>query len=185
MNKLSPKKYIITKGRKLPFYECFINGNWQDSGLATIVICKEMPSGKFIIALYMVDIFCLGLKNTFYKFNLDSIEYNEFLKKFNENSEAPQSCDPIHVHNIIYGAIDYADEIGFKPHKDFDMTEYLLDPDLITYEIDEIEFGNDGKPLYISGPDDNVPYIIRTLEKNVGEGNYHFITKKEQFEDDF
>lgn len=141
MNKLSPQKYIITKVRKLPFYECYINSNWKEHGLATIAISKEMPSGKFIITVYMVDILCLGLKNTFYNFNLDSIKYNEFVETLKGNPEGQQSCDISLAHNIIFGAIDFAEEIGFKPHKDFAVTEYLLDPDLINDGIDEIEFG--------------------------------------------
>ena len=183
MNKLSPKKYIITKGKKLPFYECYINSNWKNHGLATIAISKKMPSGKFIIAVYMVDIFCLGLKNTFYNFNFDSIKYNEFVERLKENPEGQQSCDISLAHDIIYGAVDYADEIGFKPHKDFTVTKHLLDPELITDGINEIEFGKDGKPFFISGPNDNVPLIIGILERNVGKGNYNYMAKPEQFEE--
>jgi len=183
MTKLSPQKYIITKGRKLPFYECYINSNWKEHGLATIIISKEMPSGKFIIAVYMVDILCLGLKNTLYNFNLDSNKYNEFMERLKDNPEGQQSCDISLAHNIIYGAVDYAAEIGFNPQKDFTVTEHLLDPELITDEIDEIEFGKDGKPFYISGPDDNIPLIIGILEKNVGKDNYHYTARSEQFEE--
>ena len=158
--KFSPKKYIISKGRNLPFYECFINSDWKTHGLATITISKKMPSGKFIIAVYLVDILCLGVKNTFFNINFDSIQYNEFIERLKENSEGQDICDISHAHNIIYGAIDFAEDAGFKPHKEFAITEYLLDPDLITDGIDEIEFGRDGKPLYIQGPDDDLGNIF-------------------------
>jgi hypothetical protein len=160
MNKFSPKKYIISKGRNLPFYECFINSNWKMQCLATISISKKMPSGKFIIAVYMVDLLYLGVKNTFYNMNFDNIQYDEFIERLNENPEGQDVCDISHAHNIIYGAIDFAEEHGVKPHKDFAITEYLLDPDLITDEIDEIEFGRDGKPLYIQGPNDDIGNIF-------------------------
>lgn len=81
-------------------------------------------------------------------------------------------CEIVKAHNIIYGGIDYAEELGFQPHKLFRITEYLLNPDLIDDGIDEIEFGKDGKPFFIAGPDDNVDRIINTLKKNVGEGNF-------------
>ncbi|MBC8147399.1 MAG: hypothetical protein H8E98_05385 [Bacteroidetes bacterium] len=183
MNKLSPQKYIITKGRNLPFNECYINNNWEETGMATIAISKNMPSGKIIIGTYMVDVFCLGLKDTFYKFNMDSFEYNEFIEKLNNHPDGLKMCDVSLAHNIIYGAIDYADEIGFAPHKDFTVSEYLLDPELITDGIDEIEFGKDGKPFYVSGPNDNVQRIKRILEKNVGIGNYDYLAESEQFDD--
>ena len=181
--KLSPQKYIITKGKDLPFHECLINGNWEEEGMASVFISKKMPGGNFIVGLYMVDVYCLGLKNTLYQFNLKEIEYKDFLKKFTVHNVNPESCDLTFAHNLIYGAIDYAEELGFKPHKEFRITEYLLDTDLIDEGIDEIEFGKDGMPLYISGPDDNVNQIISTLDRTAGRGNYHFIAKREQFDE--
>jgi hypothetical protein len=74
----------------------------------------------------------------------------------------------------VYGALDYAEELGFAPNKDFRIAEYLLGPDLITDGINEIEFGMDGKPFYISGPYDNLRQILATLNRSVGVGNYEY-----------
>lgn len=104
-------------------------------------------------------------------------------QKYKEHNENPEKCDLSFAHNMIYGAIDFAEKIGFKPHKVFIVTEHLLDPNLITDEIDKIEFSENGKPFYMSGPNDNVPHIISVLEKNVGRGNYHYMAKPEQFEE--
>jgi len=175
-NQLSPKKYIETKGRKLPFGDCYISEEWKARGLASIIISKLMPSGNYIFGSYLIDIFCLGLKDTMYKFNISEIEFKEMLETF-ESRESTVKCDVTTIHNIIYGAIDYADELGFKPSKDFDLTQHLLNPDLITDEIDEIEFGKNGKPLFIAGPFDNSKRILAILHQSVGEGNYEFITE--------
>ena len=42
-------------------------------------------------------------------------------------------------------------------------------------EFIDVEFGKDGKPVYAAGPNDNVAKIIKTLEKNVGDGNFEYI----------
>lgn len=173
--KMSPAKYIIQKVRDLDYYECLINEEWEQSGLATVTVCKQMPSGKFIIGLYLIDVFCLGLKNTLYKFNSDKYDYKEFIKTAYSNSGNAIECDTVFVHNLIYGAIDYAEDLGFFPHKEFKITEYLLDPNLITDEINEIEFGKDGKPFFIEGPNDNSAQIINKLIKTVGEGNFNWM----------
>jgi hypothetical protein len=63
----------------------------------------------------------------------------------------------------------------FEPQKDFSLSQFVLDE---TSDMDlsfDIEFGKDGKPLYISGPDDNTDYIIKKLIKNVGEGNFDYL----------
>ena len=173
--KMSPVKYIIQKARDLDFYKCLINEEWQENGLAIISVFKLMPSGKFIVGLYLTDVYCLGLKNTLYKFNLDKFDYEEFIKTAYSNSGNAIECDTVFAHNLIYGAIDYAEDLGFSPNKNFKITEHLLDPDLISDEINEIEFGNDGQPFFISGPKDNATQIINKLKETVGENNFHYM----------
>ena len=179
---LSPEKYIVQKGRDLDFYECLINEDWQKSGLAIVSICKKMPSGNFVTGTYLLDIYCLGLKNTLYKFNMSELEYQEFIEKSYANSVGVEEYDTDFVHNLIYGAIDYAADLGFTPQKDFKVTEYLLNPDLISDDIDKIEFGKDGQPLFIEGPNDNAALIINKLNETVGEGNYHYMHSGEDWE---
>ena len=173
MQKLSPKKYILQKGRMLEFYECIINSDWEEKGMAVVTVCKKMPSGKLIFASYMLDLYCLGVKDSTVDFNIDEEEYRSLLEKF--YPDGYQKYNPDFVHNLIYGALDFAEELGFKPHSDFKLTEYLLNPDLINNGIDDIEFGKNGKPLYVSGPFDNPEQIIGILKRNVGEGNYDYI----------
>lgn len=175
---MSPKKYILSKAKELPFHESFISEDWKEKGLASIFVSKIMPSGNFIIGVYLVDVFCLGLKNTLYQFNLTKTDYNEFYEKLDIN-ENLIPCSLELAHNIIYGAIDYADELGFSPNGDFNITENILDDNFISDGIDEIEFGKDGKPFYIAGPDDNIKKIIATLNRSVGETNYLYVHPKD------
>jgi hypothetical protein len=173
-NQLSPEKYIINKGGLLPFHECLVSDNWKKEGIANVVISKKMPSGKIIVCSYLLDTFCLGLKNTMYKFALDDMEYSEFLYKLNERSTMVK-CELNFAHNLIYGAIDYAEQLGFSPNKDFRITEHLLNTDLIDDGIDELEFGMKGKPLFVAVPYDDIKRITGILERNVGTGNYDYI----------
>ena len=82
-----------------------------------------------------------------------------------------------YFHNLIYGAIDYASELGIEPPKDFYLAEYVLDPDLVDDGIDEIEMGYKGKPLYIQGLYDNYRKIINALNSSVGRDGYEYITE--------
>ncbi len=175
----SPEKYIAANGRELPYHSCLINDNWEETGIASIVLSKKMPSGKFIAGMYIVDLYCLGLKNTLYEFALDSAGYEELVNKVRSNYTLME-CKITTAHNIIYGSIDFAEDLGFKPHKDFRITEYILDPDLIDDGIDNLKFGKDGKPFYCAGPYDDVTGILRTLRKNVGEGNFDFLTGEDE-----
>ena len=177
---LSPQKYIITKSRSLPWGKCYISDSWSIMGMASIIMTRVMPSGKLIVGIYLVDTFCMGLKNTDMRFAIDESEF-EALKQqiFEAHQSDPEEVTPLLLQNIIYGAIEYAEDLGFQPNRDFNITEYILEPaDKIGF-ID-IEFGKDGKPFYIQGPHDNVAVILKKLEKRVGIGGFDFLSRADQ-----
>jgi len=165
---------LIKNAKSYHLHECLIDKEWQDRGLAQILLSRKQPNNKLILGVYLVDIFCLGLKNTFCNANISLEEYQRLkLGIFKGTVIVP--CSPEKVCKIIFGAIEYAKRIGFKPQKDFDLSQYVLEG-LQNNDCDlTLEFGKDGKPLYIAGPDDDFEAIIETLRKNVGEDNFHFI----------
>ena len=86
----------------------------------------------------------------------------------------PVECSVDLGHQIIYGAIDYASELGFRPQKDFKLSRYVLEGRDKFGEITEVEFGKDGKPFYIAGPDDDVQAIMKKLEAKLGPDNFNY-----------
>ena len=175
MTKFSPQKYIMQNGRRLPIDRCLIaDGN--ERKLHTIcLIVRKQPSGYFTLASFIVDRHCLGVKDAFANCNLQAIEIDDYIKRTSNHIGLVEMVTPEYLHNMVYGALDYAESLGFSPHKDFKLAEYVLDPDLVDDGIDEFEFGLDGKPFYIAGPYDNVHKILATLNRTVGEGNYEYI----------
>ena len=90
-------------------------------------------------------------------------------------SAPPVRIPPALTHEIIYGAIEYAAQFGFRPHADFKWSRYVLDPPDRHARTGAIEFGHDGKPLYIQGPRDNVDVILRKLTQTAGTGNFDYL----------
>jgi len=165
--------YIKQAARKLPVLECRVIPGWKESGIAHIMISRQKPNGEILIGHFMVDIFCLGLKDTTYYMVPDKYEYEDYLDMLNSQNDFDIINQSL-AFNLIYGAIEYAEDLGFEPHKDFAITEYIL-VDVDDVEYIDIEFGKDGKPFYMSGPYDNVEKIINTLKKSVGDGNFEFV----------
>lgn len=175
---LSPKKYIVQRVRNFPLYEATVQESYYDqTGIATVMVSRLEPSGKITVGIYLIDHFCLGIKNANYKCHLLPEEYEDF-KEANNAPYGYREADLRFAHNLVYGALDYAEDLGFKPHPDFAVAEYILDPELVDEGIDDIEFGRDGMPYYISGPFDQPERIIKTLQKSVGEGNFHFLSHR-------
>lgn len=171
---LSPVRYIKTKCRSLTVEECLINEEWQDMGLATIVVTRKQPSGKLISGVYLVDTMCLGLKDTYYHYSLTSYEYNDIMEQIGMMQNMI-TCDYVLAHNIIYGAIAFAEDLGFPPHKDFSITKYFLEEDDEGVEFMDIDFGKDGVPVLFVKEGMNPNRYIKQLNHSIGEGNYEVV----------
>lgn len=170
-------KYIKDAGRKLTHFECKADVN---VGLYRILVSRKRLNGDILFGIFLVDTYCLGVKNTIINL-VPEEEYYEMLD--NPDLRHLEPMDLNHAQNIIYGALEYAEDLGFQPHKSYNIAEYILDP-VESIEYEDIEFGKDGKPLFISGPFDNFKKIYNQLLKSVGEGNFDFIMQETMDDDD-
>lgn len=159
-------KRIIYKSRNWKIFECVINESWKKYGLANIMVSRMQPNNRIVFGFYLVDVFCLGLKNTFCNADFTKSEYEQVKEKTYRES-SPINCSRSSSHTIIYGGIEFATTLGFKPHKDFSLSKYILD-EKGSFEKDEsIEFGENGTPMYVQGPYDDPNVVLDTLSKNI------------------
>lgn len=186
---LSPENYIRQKARTLPIDECWINSEWEKSAMANILVSRRHTNGNLTIGVYLVDLNCLGVKDAVYWFNYYEHEFRELLRRAGESMKMEKISYTL-AHNIIFSGIEFAEEFGFKPHKNFNVAQFILDEDTEDIELIDIECGIDGKPAYIRGPldtDIKAAQVIAQLEKVAGPGNYTLIENIEdwdEFDDD-
>lgn len=171
-NLMNAKKKI-RRARQCPLHECLINPSWEEKGLATVVVSRRQPDGNLLFGVYLVDTLCLGLKNTFCNADFSLSRYSTELVQRVYQDEDPVQCAEDIAHQIIYGAIAFARRFGFPPHRDFDLSRNVLD-EPGAFDAPEIEFGRDGRPVFIAGPNDNVARIIRRLESTAGRGRFDY-----------
>jgi hypothetical protein len=194
---LSPINYIRTKARTLPLYECWINTNWEEISQASCIVSRKHSNGNITYCFYFVDLLCLGVDLTYFKFNEPLSEYKDYLVQAEEElSFELVLVDYALVHNVIHAGIQYAEEFEFKAHKDFtSITQFFLEEDNDDIEFMEIECGDDdGQPVYLYSSLKTNPRekdrIIAQLERTAGPDNYTIIdlddtTDEDDFEDDF
>jgi hypothetical protein len=170
---LKPENLIVKRGRSMPIFECRVHEGWSDMGKTEVTVARRMPNGHLVVGFYMVDLWCLGLKDTFYKADMTMLEYEEMVEITSQ--EIPlEVVEPALAFNIIYAGIEYAEDLGFEPHKDFKHTQYLL-PEPDDFEYIEVETGKNGRPFFTPGPYDKVTAIMQKLEKKLGKGNFEFM----------
>jgi hypothetical protein len=176
---LSPENYIRQKARNLPIYECWLNKDWEEGRAAEIVIARKHANGNITTGLYVIDLGCMGVRNSYYAFNIDEYDYRKMLVTSGDGSELKMvQVSYTLVHNIIYAANEYAAELGFKPYKDFtSVAQFLLEEDTEDIELIEIECGLKGKPFYIQGDDTEAQAqnVMKQLDEVVGNGNFDYI----------
>jgi hypothetical protein len=142
------------------------------AGLPSITVVRAHDDIDVSICGYLVDTYCLGVKNAVPPSMVDRRELPAFLDDFFSAYDGDPLPAPIELaQDLVFGAVDYARSLGFDPHRDL----YLAAPHLGTWQPPgRIAFGLDGKPYFQQGPYDNPARVMRTLDRSVGTGNYHF-----------
>jgi hypothetical protein len=174
---------IIRRARAFPFLECWISANWQkdDLGLVQIIVARQQPDGDICFGVYLVDKYCLGLKNTYANAGFSQARYQHQVRDRIFHETKSQVCPVELAHQMIYASIEYAARFGFQPEKDFALSQYVLAPRGELEESYQLTFGRNGKPFFIAGPHDNAARILKQLEKTAGPGNYDYLVPLDTF----
>jgi hypothetical protein len=142
------------------------------SGLVTVLVAVERGGSKVAACGYLVDVYCLGVKNALGPRGVDRRKLPEFVHQYFNAYDEPPLPAPIDLaRHLVLGAVAYARELGFEPHPDFAAAAACLEP---WTGPSAISFGLNGKPFYMEGPHDNAASVIKTLERSVGQGNFDF-----------
>jgi hypothetical protein len=142
----------------------------ESGGLVGVLVAREHGSSVSACG-YLVDVWCLGVKNCPVPKTMDRRKLPDFVSFFFRSFSRPPVPAPLDLaRHVVFGAVDYARGLGFEPHPDFaTCAGHLGGWD----ESSDIAFGRDGTPLYIQGPHDDMYAVTSTLRKTVGDGKFH------------
>ena len=165
---LSAEKYIQTKARSLPVYKCYITEDWEEAQIASVLVMRKHTNGNITAGFYLVDLLCLGIKDSFYFFNETEEEINERIEPF---ATMLVETDYNTAHNIVYAGHDFAMDFDILPHKNFAVSKFILEEDDDHIPLIEIPVGNEeGKPHLMVN--ESYPYaaVLNKLKLHAGEG---------------
>ncbi len=178
LTKAKGQNPYLQNAREQPLYGCWIMDGWQETGITPVVVARVQENTRIMFGVYMVDYYCLGIKNAYTRVDYSLHHFERELPKL--CAGAPMSCSVEMAHELIYGALEYAEKLGFQPHPDFyhQKADLMLDPPDSHPRENNVSFGKDGKPLYISGPYDSEmksKSVVNTLMRTCGPGNFDYI----------
>ncbi len=145
-----------------------------ESGLVGVLVARD--TGSTVAACgFLVDVWCLGVKNTNGPKTMDRRRLPDFVRVFFSAWQArPPVPAPLELaRHVVFGAVDYARGLGFEPHPDFARGAALLGD----WEegTSDVTFGRDGKPMYVNGPRDDTYGTMAKLRRTVGDGNFDYL----------
>ena len=177
-----------------PLVGCWINPGWNTelqvigrpewptgtpadpgtAGLIRLVIARQAPRARVRVFEYLVDAFCLGVKDV----RAPKVMDQHLLDGYLSDAYASYGCLPIVAPldlacDLVFGSIEYARGLGLDPSPAFTASAAAhlgrwMPPSAVT-------FGREGKPFYIQGPRDDTNHIMRTLRRTVGDRNFHYL----------
>lgn len=145
------------------------------SGAVSVMLARRHRHHRVSVCGYLVDAWCLGVKDALGPRVIDVGELRGTLDHFFGAYGAAPVEAPIELaQELVLGAVDYARELGFEPHPDFAPARDHLGS---WSGSGAIRFGREGKPYFIQGPNDRAERIMATLRDAVGEDGFHFIVQ--------
>jgi len=165
---------------RYPIHECFVPSDLFETGLGYVIVTRRTPDRTIAISAFVVDVYCLGVKNALFKIS-DESEYEQSIKPGLMRSNEGKQFENIHstcARKLIEGAVSYAKELGFSPHRDYkDAKGIFGEIDIESCPV-KYTYGKDDEPFYIRGPNESinqVKKIVNQLSKKCGEGNFHYL----------
>ena len=156
-----------------PILHCFTTQDLWDEGVAQVLVSRELANGFVAFATFLVDRYCLGVKDAFCGFMAKSEYLEQFYDELARRFEIV-ALEPAAARKLVEGAVDYAKGLGLSPHPDYSRARQIfgdIDP---AANDREFEFGKDGKPFYVAGPHDSpgrCASIVGILEERCGKGD--------------
>lgn len=144
------------------------------AGLSVVLVAREHRHGKATVCTFLVDTYCLGVKNASQPKVMDPVELSRLRRlAFGSYADEPLAIPIDLAQDLVFGAVEYAKSLGFDPHPDFALASGHLGN---WNPPSRIGFGYNGQPFFQQGPHDDPARVMRTLDKSVGKGNYRYMT---------
>jgi hypothetical protein len=163
----------LQRAERWPIVESLAGTKLWDDGIGYLAIARREAEGQLVFAVFLVDVFCLGVKNAFWHEG----PTGDFTKLVRDMA-ATQTMRPISpacLVKIVKGAVEYARSFGFSPHPDYRHAAMLLDGIDAATCTQEFTFGRDGKPFYVRGPHESLAQAQAISQRIADAGGDYLI----------
>lgn len=157
---------------------CVVNGDWRTRGQAIPFVLRRGPGGSLVMASYMVDLWCAGLKDAWGGAGVGMAEFDGYVDTMDERLDGTYRAATLEeVVGIVAGAVRFARQNGFKLSKGWDKWCGLLG-ELDYEQADLSAFGVKGKLVWVAPMEDLRRRLIgSTVEAFLARPDVEFVTE--------
>ena len=174
----------IRQAASSPIACCVMPTGLFELGIGHVIVARELPSGRLGCGFFLVDTYCLGIKDTFYReMSPDDLQARLGTHEIQTFADLAPAC----ARKLLRDAAAYAADLGLAPAKDYRALEAIFGDVDAGACTETFTFGRDGKPFYATGPLDTparIRVVTRTLQQRCGTDGWHYMIGLPPEEDD-
>jgi hypothetical protein len=163
----------LQHAERWPVVRAVASAELWDQGIGSLVIARQESDGWLVFGVFLVDVYCLGVKNAFWKAG-SRADLDELIQRV-EESQRTVPIEPACLVKIVTGAVEYARSFGFSPHPDYRHASLLLEGIDPSTCAKEFAFGKDGKPYYIQGPNESFARAEAIMHSVTAAGGHYIM----------
>jgi hypothetical protein len=160
-----------------PIHDCFHSADLWEQGIGWVVISRQLSNGQLAFAAFLLDVFCLGVKNVHCDVVGPAAYESKVVSHLSKVSPLVELM-PADAKKLVEDAVSYANDLGILPHADYRRAHAIFGDIDAADSIAQYTFGKEGKPFFVSGPNDGPDKchrIVGILSARCGPGNFDYI----------
>ncbi len=157
-------------------FQAVVGESCFSQGFGPVLVGKFDSEGASVAGVFLVDLWCLGVKDAYVVEDLDDEEWERMVEQHGAAGKM-EVIHPACAKKLIEGAADFAQALGFAAARDFRKARKLLNGIDATMCTREFVFGKNGKPCFVPGPDDDeerVERVLGMLRNKLGEEGFAY-----------
>jgi hypothetical protein len=170
----------LQRARSWPVVQALVGSALWDDGIGYLAIARQESEGQLVFAGFLVDVYCLGVKNAFWDEGSRE-DFEDLIRQMGATQDM-RPITPACLAKTVKGAVEYAKSFGFPPHPDYRHASTLLEGIDPSTCPDQFTFGQDGKPFYIQGPNES-PAQAAAITQRVRDAGGHFFIDLDEGEE--
>lgn len=154
---------------------CYVNRRWHETGLANIYCLRTVPGGGHAMAAFLVDIWCIGLKDAWGHLDITAARFNEQIIERGSDALELVRVDHEVAVRLVAGGIRFAKQNCFRLPRRYERWTAMLgvsDAD----SADLSDFGHEGGLTYIGAIEDLESRLIDcSVDEFFAREDVHFV----------